>query len=473
MSKLYDIFLRSKGLTTDTRKIQKDCIFLALKGENFDGNEFAVKALHLGAICSVVEASSPIGQCVLRAQELEIQSSEDLSVSGDFDSEDSDNLLDGFSLDRFFVVEDSLKALQDLSREHRSRFNIPIIGLTGTNGKTTTKELLAAVLSTRYNVLATAGNLNNHIGVPLTLLGLTSEHEVAVIEMGASSPGEIKTLCNIALPTYGLITNVGKAHLQGFGSFDGVKKAKGELYDYLQRTFDVCFVNVDNPELVEMATCRPDLRRVSYGWKYWGAEIMPLNAAEPFIRLSMPVSEGIFSSAAVVKTNLVGVYNADNVAAAIAVGRYFKLTQEEICVGLAGYVPKNNRSQLEDTGRNKVLIDAYNANPSSMKAALENFNAMDFEEKVLILGDMRELGEDSYAEHEKILIALGQSDFSAAYLVGPEFGALAARNSDSRIRFFENVDELKQFFTAHALSKSVVLLKGSNGIHLPELMEVL
>lgn len=465
MSELYDRFLAAGAvLTTDSRKAGDGSVFLALKGENFDGNDFAVKALEQGAAFAVVDASSAVGKAAARAGE----NCAAAQCDGD------DGILGGFPHERFYVVDDTLVALQNLAREHRSHFNIPVIALTGTNGKTTTKELVTAVLSVRYNVLSTEGNLNNHIGVPLTLLRLRSSHDMAVIEMGASAPGEIRTLCSIALPTYGLITNVGKAHLQGFGSFEGVKKTKGELYDSLQRTADVAFVNVDNPDLLEMAAMRPDLRRVPYGWRYWGAEILPLNAREPFIRLSMPESPGLFDRAAVVRTHLAGIYNADNVAAAIAVGRYFRLSQEEVCRGLESYVPKNNRSQLEDTGRNRLLIDAYNANPSSMKAALDNFEAMDFMNKVLVLGDMRELGDESAAEHRTVVERLHGMQFSAAFLVGPEFGAFRDMEPrDSRIRFYDDVESLKAVLAAEPLKDAVILLKGSNGIHLPQLVEVL
>lgn len=433
-NRLYEAFVSSTGVSTDSRRIEPGAMFFALRGDNFDGNRFAAAALDSGAAWAVVAKDS--------------------------------GLPDG---GHYIAVDDTLEALQVLARMHRSRFRIPVIGLTGTNGKTTTKELVCAVLSSRYSVTATAGNLNNHIGVPLTLLRITGRTEIAVIEMGANHPGEIAALASIALPDYGLITNVGKAHLEGFGSYEGVKRAKGELYDYLQRTGDTVFVNADDPVLCAMAAARPDLKVVRYGAEAAGAEILPMTPEEPYLRMKL-------SSGETVRTHLVGSYNAPNVMAAICVGQYFGVPFEDAATAVEAYSPSNLRSQLEKTGRNLLVLDTYNANPSSMKVSLNNFAASRFPHKVVILGDMLELGADSAAEHEKVMEAVAAMDCERAFFVGREF-ARAAQGcpaaSDSRFSFYENADLLHRTLEETPLSGCTVLLKGSNAVGLPCLKDVL
>lgn len=433
-NRLYEAFVSSTGVSTDSRRIEPGAMFFALRGDNFDGNRFAAAALDSGAAWAVVAKDS--------------------------------GLPDG---GQYIAVDDTLEALQVLARMHRSRFRIPVIGLTGTNGKTTTKELVCAVLSSRYSVTATAGNLNNHIGVPLTLLRITGRTEIAVIEMGANHPGEIAALASIALPDYGLITNVGKAHLEGFGSYEGVKRAKGELYDYLQRTGDTVFVNADDPVLCAMAAARPDLKVVRYGAEAAGAEILPMTPEEPYLRMKL-------SSGETVRTHLVGSYNAPNVMAAICVGQYFGVPFEDAAAAVEAYSPSNLRSQLEKTDRNLLVLDTYNANPSSMKVSLNNFAASRFPHKVVILGDMLELGADSAAEHEKVMEAVAAMDCERAFFVGREF-ARAAQGcpaaSDSRFSFYENADLLHRTLEETPLSGCTVLLKGSNAVGLPCLKDVL
>jgi len=337
--------------------------------------------------------------------------------------------------ERLIVVEDTLNTLQELARWHRSMTFVDgkplrVIALTGTNGKTTTKELIREVLSVKYNVLATEGNLNNNIGVPLTLLRIGSDTQLAVVEMGASHPGDIKELVDIALPNYGLITNVGKAHLLGFGSFEGVKATKGELYDYLRRTADKAFINVDNPHLLQMASERnmqhdperPDSLLIPYGLEYQGASVLPASSVHPFLRVSVPSVST--RSPLVIDTNLIGAYNADNVMAALAVGQYFGVSLEDAAHAIESYVPTNNRSQMQRTERNTLIVDAYNANPTSMAAALDNFAAVAADYKVALLGDMLELGADSLAEHKAVIEAASAGGFAMVCFVGKEFAAI-------------------------------------------------
>ena len=372
---IYNKFKECGVVTTDTRTLKGGEMFFALRGENFDGNEYALKALELGARYAVVNRSSAVA------------SSDD---------------------PRLIKVEDTLKTLQELARWHRSMTFVDgkpltVIALTGTNGKTTTKELIREVLSVKYRVTATEGNLNNSIGVPLTLLKINSETQLAVVEMGASHPGDIKELVDIALPNYGLITNVGKAHLLGFGSFEGVKATKGELYDYLRRTADKAFINVDNPQLCQMASERnmqhdserPYSLLLPYGLDYQGGVVLFSDEKHPFLR--------ILCGGVIINTNLVGSYNADNVMAAIAVGVHFGVSFEDAVKAIEAYVPANKRSQMTRTERNTLIVDAYNANPTSMAAALENFSNVSADCKVAMLGDMLELGEESLSEHVAVI----------------------------------------------------------------------
>lgn len=435
-NRLYDAFTSSTGVSTDSRRIEEGVLFFALRGDNFDGNRFAQAALDAGASAAVVAADSGFN--------------------------------DG---GQYIVVDDTLEALQALARRHRSRFRIPVIGLTGTNGKTTTKELMCAVLSARYRVTATAGNLNNHIGVPLTLLRITEETEIAVVEMGANHPGEIASLASIALPDYGLITNVGKAHLEGFGSFAGVKRAKGELYDYLQRTGDTAFLNMDDPDLRGMVSGRPDLKTVPYGVETAGARILPVTSAEPYLRLELP--EGI-----TVSTHLIGSYNAPNVMAALCAGRYFEVPLEDAAAAVEAYVPSNLRSQLERTARNLLVLDTYNANPSSMRASLGNFALSQFPRKVMILGEMLELGQDSVQEHCRVMeTAAAMKDCEKVLFVGDEFGKAAAAApdiaEDGRFIFCKDVEEARRILVDAPVCGCSVLLKGSNAVHLPLLKDIL
>ncbi len=437
-NRLYDAFASSTGVSTDSRRIERGVMFFALRGDKFDGNRFAQAALDKGASYAVVSRDS--------------------------------GFADG---GKYIVVDDTLEALQALARMHRSRFRIPVIGLTGTNGKTTTKELLCSVLSSRYSVTATSGNLNNHIGVPLTLLRITDQTEMAVVEMGANHPGEIAALASIALPDYGLVTNVGKAHIEGFGSFEGVKKTKGELYDYLQRTADTAFLNVDDDNLCGMASQRPDLRIVRYGVESAGVEILPVTVDEPYLRLDVPDGDGILR----VSTRLIGSYNAPNVMAALCVGQYFGIALKDAVAAVEAYVPANLRSQLERTGRNLLVLDTYNANPSSMKASLDNFSASRFPHKMVILGQMLELGPDSTEEHRKVMEKVAaMKDCERAVFVGEEFEkalAVFPVAEDVRFRFCHDVAAAREALGKEPAGGMSILMKGSNAVGLPSLRDLL
>lgn len=415
-------------------------MFFALKGENFDGNEYALKALELGAAYAVVNASAAVAA-----------------------TDDS----------RLIKVEDTLQTLQELARWHRSMTFVDgkpltVIALTGTNGKTTTKELIREVLSKRYKVTATEGNLNNSIGVPLTLLKIDAETQIAVVEMGASHPGDIRELVNVALPNFGLITNVGKAHLLGFGSFEGVMQTKGELYDYLRRTADKVFLNVDNPHLCRMASERslqfdserPDQSLViPYGLEFSHAKVLPSTPEQPFLRLQL-------NDEKVVSTNLVGSYNADNVMAAVAVGRNFGVTLEEAIEAIEAYVPSNNRSQMTRTDNNTLIVDAYNANPTSMEAALKNFASVEADHKVAMLGDMLELGDDSVQEHVKIARMALSSGLDMVCFVGGEFAKALQTMPESereKAQSFSTSSELADWIESNPVKGNVILVKGSRG----------
>ena len=450
---IYNKFKECGVVTTDTRTLKGGEMFFALKGENFDGNEYALKALELGARYAVVNKSAAVAA-----------------------SDDP----------RLVKVEDTLKTLQELARWHRSMTIVDgkpltVIALTGTNGKTTTKELIREVLSVKYRVTATEGNLNNSIGVPLTLLRITSETQLAVVEMGASHPGDIKELVEIALPNYGLITNVGKAHLLGFGSFEGVKKTKGELYDYLRRTADKVFINVDNPHLCQMASERnlqsdperPYSLLIPYGLEYQGAEVLPSSAEEPFLRIRVPVIPSVVEGSLLIRTNLVGSYNADNVMAALAVGAQFGVSLEDAVRAIEAYVPSNNRSQMTRTERNTLIVDAYNANPTSMAAALENFSNVSAECRIAMLGDMLELGEDSAAEHKSVVQSALSRGFCKVFFVGKEFGAVASVDEGSSAMFFNTSDELAEYLKANPVTGATVLIKGSRGTRMEKVLPVL
>lgn len=405
-------------MTTDSRKIDGGEIFFALKGENFDGNDYALSALEKGAAWAV-------------ADRRELPEHE-----------------------RLIVVDDAFAALQQLAIWHRTHLrggHLPVIGLTGTNGKTTTKNLIRAVLSRKYRVSATEGNLNNDIGVPLTLLAIRPDTEIAVVEMGANHPDDIAKLVQVSRPDYGLITNVGRAHLLGFGSFEGVKAAKGELYRWLgSRRGSVIFINEDDSELKGMAAgiaCH----FFGYGRNYQHAEILDCTPEEPCLRLRL--------DGQIVATRLVGAYNADNVLASIAIGDYFGVPRKDAVEAIAAFVPDNIRSQMVRTSRNTLIVDAYNANPSSMKAALDNFEAVHADRKLALLGDMKELGDESAAEHRKLVSRLLASG-ADAMLVGPEFRSAAAA-CGANFPCFDNSDELAASLRENPVSAALILVKGS------------
>ena len=449
IAEIYKRYKACGSVTTDSRSIKGGELFFALKGENFDGNEYAMTALEAGAAYAVVNADSAVAA-----------------------------LADGDA--RILPVEDTLKTLQELARWHRSMTFVngkplTVIALTGTNGKTTTKELIREVLSVKYNVTATEGNLNNSIGVPLTLLKINADTELAVVEMGASHPGDIKELVDIALPNFGLITNVGKAHLLGFGSFEGVKKTKGELYDYLRRTSDKVFLNVDNPHLCAMASERhlqsdperPYSLVLPYGLEYSGAKVLSSSPKQPYLRIAL-------KDGGVINTNLVGSYNADNVMAAVAVGVHFGVSFEQACEAIAAYVPSNNRSQMTFTEHNTLIVDAYNANPTSMDAALSNFSNVDAAMKVALLGDMLELGEDSVAEHVTVIRKALASGLNKICLVGAEFGkALESVPEASEAVWFADSQNLADWLAGQNIKGATVLIKGSRGTRMEKTIQSL
>lgn len=433
---LHRIFLEcGSRISTDSRNIAGGELFVALKGENFDGNLFAAKALEDGAAYALVSEGS------------------DAAATGN---------------PRMLPFPDTLAALQQLACYHREHTlnegrRIKMLALTGTNGKTTTKELVKTVLGTKYNLTATAGNLNNNIGVPLTLLQISSDTQLAVVEMGASHPGDIKELVDIAHPDFGLITNVGRAHLLGFGSFQGVKNTKGELYDYILGVLGKCFVNEDSADLKEMALQRAGLQTIGYGRSIQKAEILPPSAENPFLRMTIQADGRTFG----INTQLVGSYNADNVLAAIAVGREFGVDTEAAIKAIEAYTPTNKRSQMLQADGNTYIVDAYNANPSSMAAALDNFGMVEAEHKALFLGDMLELGAESAAEHEKVLQKLAGMGAELVILVGKEFAAV---NKDSRNLCFATSDEAAQHMAAHPVKGFTILVKGSRGTKMEKLL---
>lgn len=432
---LYNIFLQHPIITTDSRNCPANSIFFALKGENFNANTFALSALEKGCAFAVVDEK-------------------EFAVD-----------------DRFILVDNVLETLQQLAHFHRKQTNILVLGITGTNGKTTTKELITAVLKEKFKVLSTQGNLNNHIGVPLTLLQLLPEHQLAIIEMGANHPGEIDQLCQIAAPDYGLITNVGKAHLEGFGSFEGVMRTKGELYNYVFRHGKNIFIDKNNNFLREMAAnagFSTNERIVEYGLNVPGREPAAISGEilenSVFLKMKCHTPEGSF----MIETRLIGSYNAENILAAVAVGFFFGVENSAIQRGIENYNPQNNRSQLTVTQKNKLIVDAYNANPSSMSAAIQNFAQMEGEPKALIIGDMLELGEQSEEEHRNIIRLLQQKGFKNVLLVGPQFQKV----NDSYLSF-QNVEELIKYLESSPLEGQNILLKGSRGIHLEKVLPFL
>jgi len=427
-SDLYSIFLDYPIICTDSRNIIPDSIFFALKGDNFDGNKYVSRALDCG--CA-------------------------FAVSDDIENEEIHGCI---------IVENVLKTLQDLAEYHRTELNIPVLAITGTNGKTTTKELINAVLSKKYQTVCTKGNLNNHIGLPLTLLSINANTEIAIVEMGANHPGEIAALCEIAHPGLGLITNIGKAHLEGFGSEEGVRKTKGELYDYLEKNRGVIFYNSDDTTLRTMAEKTLGTTPVIYSETAMGAKIVKTEDS----LLAFSTSEPDL----LVNTCLVGDYNLNNALAAIAVGRHFDVSTEDIAAALMEYKPNNNRSQLIKTSTNTVIMDAYNANPSSMEAAINNFAKLAAANKLLILGDMLELGDNSLAEHQRIVDIvkrLGLWKTGKIILIGETFNQL----KESGITCFTSRNEAEEHLKNLHLESHTVLVKGSRGIGLENLLKYL
>ncbi|MCX3264486.1 UDP-N-acetylmuramoyl-tripeptide--D-alanyl-D-alanine ligase [Pedobacter agri] len=429
-AQFYHHFLENPTVSTDTRNITPGCIFFALKGDHFNANEFAAQALEKGASFVVID--------------------EEIYAINE----------------KCLLVEDVLTALQNLARYHREQLNIPVIGLTGSNGKTTSKELVNAVLTERFKTFATFGNLNNHIGVPLSILSITHDVEIAVIEMGANHQKEIELLCSIAQPTHGIITNVGMAHLDGFGGFEGVKKGKAELYAYLKENNGYTFINRDNAHLMEMSATSGLNKLIYYGTENGNTIKGNLKSSDPFIEVEWTNHD----VSSVVKTNLTGSYNFENILAAICIGDFFDMNPEEINIGLANYQPKNNRSQLTKTDHNTVICDFYNANPSSMTAALNNIAVLSADKKSAILGDMFELGPESNLQHEKIAKQAFDSGLNQLILIGKYFYAL---KDQFDALFFETPAEAAAYIQQNPIENHLVLLKGSRGMKLESLLQYL
>lgn len=425
----FNKYYETSGICIDTRKIEENCLFICLKGENFNGNDFAEQALRSGAKYVISDNSK---------------------------YKNTKNII---------VVENSLKYLQELANYHRKRFEIPIIGITGTNGKTTSKELIATVLSEKYNTLYTLGNLNNHIGVPLTLLKLSKEHEIAIIEMGANKTGDIKELVEIAEPTHGIITNMGKAHLEGFGSFEGVQKTKSEMYDYLSKNNSTVFYNSDD-EILKSNLQNQKLKLIPYSSEHNSYIKGDLISMSPFINMKWNSSE---YDSPLLETKMIGSYNYYNFLAAICIGKYFGVENDMINHALINYQPSNNRSQIEKTEKNLLILDAYNANPTSMKNAIESFNSMVSKHKLLILGDMFELGDDSTEEHKRVVEHTKDLKLNTLF-VGEHFYKI---RNQSDTNFFKNKDEIRLFLRKNTINNSLILLKASRGIGLETLKDLL
>lgn len=429
---LYRAFLACSCVSTDSRHTPPGSLFIALRGANFDGNAYAAAALRQGSRMAVID--------------------------------NPDYLPTDDTRSRYLLTDNCLRTLQELARHHRRQLHTPIVAITGTNGKTTTKELTAAVLSRHLRTLYTEGNLNNHIGVPLTLLRLRPEHQVAVVEMGASHPGDIRELVEIAEPDCGLITNIGRAHLQGFGSLEGVARTKGELYDYLRdsRKETLLFVHADSDRLMQMSAGQ---RRLTYGTQ---GDICGEAIAGDSPALSLRYRLHPDDEWQRIETRLIGDYNLPNALAAIAVGTHFGVDTHDIHAALADYTPTNGRSQLTRTDRNTLVVDAYNANPTSMRAAIDNFARLQAAHKMLILGDMRELGADSADEHRAIVQLLQGHGLADVVLVGPEFAA-----TQPPYPTYPDVDALSDALTTSPPTGKTILIKGSNGIHLQKIVPLL
>lgn len=428
MKNLFELFYETSGVCTDTRKIEKDCLFICLKGDNFNGNTFANQAIEAGAKFVIVD---------------EHQFAASSSIH---------------------YVENSLLFLQQLANYHRKKFQIPFIGITGSNGKTSTKELINEVLSKKYNVLATIGNLNNHIGVPLTLLRLTEDHEIAIIEMGANRFKDIEELCQIAEPTHAIITNIGKAHLEGFGNFEGVLKTKKELYDSVEKINGAIIYNSDDSILEN--NLPKNVTLLSYGTEDDADIKGALIGLTPYVKLIWKQNN---YSSPVLETKMVGKYNFYNYLAAISFGVCFDVPFEQINQAIGNYTPENNRSQVKKTTKNTLILDCYNANPTSMRSALESFAMLDQENKLFIIGDMLELGDQAINEHRNILSFIENNHLSG-YTVGKLF---KEQTSNNVLQSFETAEELRNHLVTHPIENTFVLLKGSRGIKLEIVENVL
>lgn len=420
---IHNLFLQCKSVSIDTRKIEKDSMFFAIKGENFDANTFAVKALELGALFVVVDNASYV--------------------------------ID----ERTILVENSLESLQALAKFHRAYLKLPIIALTGSNGKTTTKELINVVIAKKYKTKATVGNLNNHIGVPLTLLSFTKDTEIGIVEMGANHKKEIEFLCEIAQPDFGYITNFGKAHLEGFGGVEGVIQGKSEMYEYLAKNDKLVFVNLEDPIQIEKSA---GIKSFTFGINNTNADLK-INSikANPFV----VIDYDNFS----VESHLIGLYNANNINAAIAIGYYFKVEEEDMKQAIETYIPENNRSQLLRIDSNQIILDAYNANPSSMAVAITNFLQLENQNKVMILGDMFELGDESKQEHKLIVDSLLNQNKSECYLIGKSF--YENKVAQENIQFFETFDAFVVHLKTIHFKDNTILIKGSRGMALERTLE--
>ncbi len=426
INQLYKIYQQFPSIQTDTRKLKKGDLFFALKGPNFNGNEYAHKALELGAAYSIVD---------------EILGAPD---------------------ERILLFDDVQLTLQLLAKKHREQFNIPFIAVTGSNGKTTTKELIHAVLSTRYKTSTTEGNLNNHIGIPLTLLKIKPDAEIAVIEMGANHQKEIEGYCTYTLPTHAIITNCGKAHLEGFGGEEGVKKGKGELYNYIRRTKGTVFLYNDYDYLKNMSAGIEKI--IKYGTGGGDDELISGKIKADAQFLETEITKG--GNFGCIKTHLVGGYNLPNVLAAICIGKVFSVPENKIKLALESYIPSNSRSQMIKRGSNEIILDAYNANPSSMKLAIENFAGMKGENKIMILGGMMELGEESISEHKKLIDLIAQYKWKQVLLVGSQFDGITGN-----YLYFEDVHQARNWFLAQDIRDAQILIKGSRSKQLEKMLE--
>ncbi len=425
---LYKIYIKYRFISTDSRKCEKNALFFALKGENFDGNNYASKALENGCSFAVVDKKEVICD------------------------------------DRYILVNDVLQTLQTLANYHRKKLKLPILAITGTNGKTTTKELISAVLKKKFNVINTIGNLNNHIGVPLTLLSMDEKTEIGIVEMGANHQGEIKLLSHIAEPNYGIITNIGKAHLEGFGSFENIISTKTELYQFISENKGLIFFNGNNKILKEKINLLP-IKNISYGIN--NDDVVAINTySSKFLSIDIRIN----NKTKKINTNLVGDYNVENVLAAVCIANYFKVDLDEMIDAIENYKPTNNRSQFVETKQNNLILDAYNANPTSVDAALQNFYSQNLMNKCIILGDMLELGNESLNEHQVIFNKIEKMNFSMKIVVGDIYSKI---NPGKDILQFYNVESLIDWLKINKIVNSNVLIKGSRGIKLERIVEFL